>query len=84
MLQLLKTSPGVEHEGTFVNYYCHWLDAWHRRIRSIAERAAENKRATRGAKSDQFKLIGAGKFFVDFFAEFDTCPERPINAFPDT
>jgi hypothetical protein len=81
---------GEEHEGTFVDYNCHWLDARNRRIRPITERAAENQLTRSGAKSDQSEFVGAVSRFgtvsvlVNFYAEFDpVCPERPIDAFRD-
>jgi hypothetical protein len=76
----------VEHEGTFVDYYCHRFDARRRRIRAITERAAKKQLAPGGAKSEQseFFVSAVGVLFDTVFAEFDAvCPEHPVSAFRD-
>ena len=82
-----KTNPqGEDHEGTFIDYYRYRPNARYRRIRPITERATEEQPTPRGAKSNQFKFVGASGVLVDcFFAEFDAVrPEHPIDAFRGT
>ena len=82
-----KTNPqGEDHEGTFIDYYRYRPNARYRRIRPITERATEKQPTPRGAKSNQFKFVGASGVLVDcFFAEFDAVrPEHPIDAFRGT
>jgi hypothetical protein len=60
-----------EHEGTFVDYYCHLFDPRRRRIRAITERAAKKQLASGGAKSEQFEFVSAvGVPFDTVVAEF--------------
>jgi len=77
-----KTNQGEEHEGTFIDYYRDRLDARYHRICPIAERAAEKQPTPRGAKSDEYKFVGASGVLVDdCFAEFDSIsPEHAICA----
>src|SRR6202022_153993 len=82
-----KTNPqGEDHEGTFIDYYRYRPNARYRRICPITERATEKQPTPRGAKSDQFKFVGAGGVPVDyFFAEFDAVrAEHPTCAFRGT
>jgi hypothetical protein len=87
---------GVEHERTFVYYDHDRLVARYRRIRPIAERAAQNQLTSRRTKPDQFESVagtgGLVEFFLaklDFVTEFavgelDTvCSERPIDTLRD-
>ena len=81
-LIVFRPTQGVEHEGTFIDYDCHRFDAQRRRVRAIAERAAEKQLAASGAKSDQFEFFGNA--VSTLFAEFDAvCPENPVSAFRD-
>src|SRR3982074_3345980 len=81
----LRPTPGEDHEGTLVYYYCYWLDARHWRIRPITERATQNQFTPRCSKSYQFKFVGpGGRLVTTFFAIDAACPERPIDAFRNT
>ena len=72
----------MEHEGTFVDYYCHRFDPRRQRIRAITKRAAKKQLAS-GAKSEQFEFVSAvGVLFDTVFAEFDAVdPEHAVIAF---
>src|SRR3979409_132220 len=50
---VLRPTPGEDHEGTFVYYYCYWLDARHWRIRAIPEAAHHGQASTHTTKSSQ-------------------------------
>src|SRR6195256_3615979 len=78
---VLRPTPGEDHEGTFVYYYCYWLDARHWRIRPITERATQNQFTPRCSKSHQFKFVGPGGGVAEFYA---VCPECPIDVFRNT
>ena len=77
----LRPTPGEDHEGTLVYYYCYRLDARHWRIRPITERATQNQFTPRCSKSYQLKFVGPGGGVAEFYA---VCPECPIDVFRNT